>query len=115
MYTILYYVLFSSIFCLVGLGVGYAIRGAVGAKRKASAEMQAKEIVERSRKEAESRKRELEIHAKDELYKLRAEFDKEIQERRTELQKFEKRLIAKEENIDNKVEVIEKKEKTQTV
>ena len=111
MYTILYYVLFSSIFCLVGLGVGYAIRGAIGAKRKASAEMQAKEIEERSRREAESRKRELEIQAKDELYKLRAEFDKEVQERRTELQKFEKRLIAKEENIDNKVEVIEKKER----
>ena len=76
---ILYYVLFSIIFCLVGLGIGYFIRGIIGKKKKTSAEMQAKEIEERSRKEAENRKRELEIQAKDELYRLRAEFDKEVQ------------------------------------
>jgi len=87
------------------------IRGVIGKRSKTSAEVQAKEILERSQKEAENRKRELELHAKDELYKLREDFDKEAHERRAELQKFEKRLISKEENIDNKVEIIEKKEK----
>jgi len=104
------YALFSVIFCLVGLGIGYFIRGVIGKKRKASAEMQAKEILESSRREAEDRKRELELQAKDELYNLRIELDKEAQERRAELQKLEKRLITKEENIDNKLEIIEKKE-----
>ena len=83
----------------------------IGKRRKTSAELQAKEILERSQRDAEDRKRELELQAKDELYKLRAEFDKEAQERRAELQKLEKRLIKKEENIDNKLEIIEKKER----
>lgn len=107
----IYYVLFSVIFCLIGLGIGYFIRGVIGKRRKTSAELQAKEILERSQRDAEDRKRELELQAKDELYRLRAELDKEAQERRAELQKLEKRLIKKEENIDNKLEIIEKKER----
>lgn len=106
----IYYVL-AVVLCLVGCGIGYFIRGVIGKKRKTSAEIQAKEIEERSQREAEARKRELELQAKDELIKLRTEFDKEVQERRAELQKLEQRLIAKEENIDNKLVIIEKKEK----
>ena len=78
--------------------------------KKNSAEMQAKDILARSQKEAEDKKRETEILAKDELYKLRTSFDKETQDKKAELQKLEKRLITKEENIDNKVEIIDKKE-----
>ena len=107
----IYYLLFSIISCLIGLGIGYSIRGMIGKKRKTSAEAQAREILESSRKEAEDRKRELELQVKDEQYKLRAEFDKEAQERRAELEKREKRLITKEENIDHKLEIIEKKER----
>ena len=81
----------------------------MGKKKKNSAEAQAQEILRRSEKEAENRKKELEIQAKDELYKLRADLDKEAQERRIEVQKQEKRIITKEENLDNKLEVIEKK------
>ncbi len=107
----IYYVL-AIVLCLIGgCGIGYVIRGVIGKKRKTSAEMKAKEIEERSQREAEARKRELELRAKDELLKLRTEFDKEVQERRAELQKLEQRLIAKEENIDNKLVIIEKREK----
>jgi ribonuclease Y len=72
--------------------------------------MQAKELLMRSQKEAEDKKREIELLTKDELYKLRSQFDKETQDKRLELQKFEKRLLAKEENLDNKVTIIDKKE-----
>jgi len=106
----IYYVV-AIVLCLIGCGIGYVIRGVIGKKRKTSAEIQAREIEERSQREAEARKRELELQAKDDLLRLRTEFDKEVQERRTELQKLEQRLIAKEENIDNKLVIIEKKEK----
>jgi len=99
------------VFCLIGLGLGYFIHEVVGRKRKTSAGIQAKEILERSRKEAEDRRRELELQAKDELYKLRVKLDEEAEERRAEQQKLEKRLITKEENIDHKVEIIEKRER----
>lgn len=103
-------VIFSAIFCFVGLTLGYLIRELVGRLKKNSAEIQAKEILTRSQREAEDKKRELEILTKDELYKLRVSFDKETQEKRSELQKLERRLSAKEENIDNKIEIIDKKE-----
>ncbi len=83
---------------------------AIGKAKKNSAEIQAKEILERSQKEAEAKKREIELLTKDELYKLRAQFDKETQDKRVELQKLERRLLAKEENLDNKVTLIDKKE-----
>jgi len=90
--------------------LGYLIRELVGRAKRNSAEMQAREILIRSNKEAEDKKRESELLVKDELYKLRSSFEKETQEKRAELQKLERRLIAKEENIDNKVEIIDKKE-----
>ena len=82
----------------------------MGKLTKKSAEIQAKEILDRSQREAEDRKRETELIAKDELYKLRVNFEKESQEKRSELQRLEKRLNAKEESIDKKVDVIDTKE-----
>ena len=79
---------------------------------KNSAEMQAKEILDRSQKEAEDRKRETELIAKDELYKLRVNFEKENQEKRSELQRLEKRFNTKEESIDKKVGIIDAREQS---
>jgi ribonucrease Y len=87
----------------------------MGKLTKNSAETQAKEILDRSQREAEDRKREIEILAKDELYKLRANFEKESQEKRSEQQRLEKRLIAKEESLDKKVEIIDTKEQSLNV
>ncbi len=95
---------------MAGIGLGYFIRSQISKRLKASAEMQTKELLLRTQKEAEDKKRELELLAKDELYKLRVEFDKETQEKRSELQKLERRLNSKEENLDHKIEIIEKKE-----
>ncbi|MEK7399880.1 MAG: Rnase Y domain-containing protein, partial [Candidatus Poribacteria bacterium] len=105
-------VLFYAIFCLVGLGIGYLIRELRGRLTKNSAEMQAKEILDRSQKEAEDRKRETELIAKDELYKLRVNFEKENQEKRSELQRLEKRFNTKEESIDKKVGIIDAREQS---
>ncbi|GFN36474.1 ribonuclease Y [Tepidimicrobium xylanilyticum] len=41
---------------------------------------------------------------------MRIDYDREIRERRTEIQKQEKRLLQKEESIDRKMESLEKKE-----
>jgi ribonuclease Y len=102
--------------CLVGIAVGialgYLIRSHIGKTRKNSAEIQAKEILARSQKEAEDKRRDIELLTKDELYKLRTQFDRETQDKRSELQRLEKRLNAKEENIDNKVAIIDRKEQS---
>ncbi|GAB6088173.1 ribonuclease Y [Alkaliphilus crotonatoxidans] len=50
------------------------------------------------------------LEAKEEVHKLRNEFDRESRERRNELQRTERRLIQKEEALDKKSESLELKE-----
>ena len=48
--------------------------------------------------------------AKEEVLKLRNDIERENRERRSELQRLERRLVQKEEILDRKVDSIEKKE-----
>ncbi|ARE87792.1 Ribonuclease Y [Clostridium formicaceticum] len=50
------------------------------------------------------------LEAKEEVHRLRNEFDRESRERRNELQKIERRLIQKEETLDKKSDVLEHKD-----
>ncbi len=86
------------------------IRKIIAERKIKSAESEAKRIIEDAIKNAETRKKEILIEAKDEAHKLRNEVERENKERRNELKKSEKRLIRKEETLDNKSLIIEKKE-----
>jgi len=44
------------------------------------------------------------------VHKLRADLDKETRDRRNEIQRFERRLIQREESLDKKGEMLEKRE-----
>ncbi len=59
---------------------------------------------------SETIKKEITIEAKEEAHKMRSEVEREVRERRAEIQRSEKRLIQKEEAIDRKTENLEKKE-----
>jgi ribonuclease Y len=50
------------------------------------------------------------LEAKEEIHKMRSEFEKESRERRNELQKLERRLMHREESLDRKSEGLEKKD-----
>ncbi len=50
------------------------------------------------------------MEAKEEVHKLRNEFERESRERRNELQRIERRLIQKEEALDKKSESLESKD-----
>ena len=50
------------------------------------------------------------MEAKEEIHRIRTENEKENRERRSEIQKLERRLLNKEESIDRKSESLEKKE-----
>ncbi len=75
-----------------------------------SAEEKAREIIDDALKTAESKKREALLEAKEESIKAKNDFEKEIKERRAELQRMEKRVINKEESVDRKADSLEKKE-----
>jgi len=63
-----------------------------------------------AQKNGESKKREALLEAKEEIHRSRVELDREIKERRIEIQRLERRLVQKEETLDRKVESLEQKE-----
>ena len=75
-----------------------------------SAEEKAREIIDEAIKTAETKKREALLEAKEEALKNKNEFERESKERRAELQRYEKRVLTKEETLDRKTEALEKKE-----
>lgn len=91
--------------------MGYVLRKYTAKRKIKRAEDKAKNIITDSKVEAERRKRESALEAKDLLLKMRAEFEEESKERRRELTNLEKRLLQKEENLDRKVELLDQKEK----
>ena len=95
---------------LVAFVIGYLGRKYIAEIKIKSAEEEAQRIKEEAKKSAEANKREFILEAKEETHRLRIEFEKESKERRNELQRFERRLLQKEETLDRKAEAIEKKE-----
>jgi ribonucrease Y len=91
--------------------LGYSLRKYVAEKKIQDAEDKAKYIIEQAKKEAQDRRREIELEAKDMMYHMRQDFERQTQERRQELTNLEKRLSQKEENIDRRLDLLEKKEK----
>lgn len=75
-----------------------------------NAEDKAREIIDEALKTAEAKKREGLLEVKEESIRTKNELDKEIKERRAEVQRFERRVQQKEENIDKKADAMEKKE-----
>jgi ribonuclease Y len=91
--------------------LGYVLRKYTARMKVKRAEDKAKSIINNSKVEAERRKRESILEAKDLALKMRTEFEEEAKERRKELLAKEKHLLQKEENVDKKVEFIEQKQK----
>mgnify|MGYP001454338481 CR=1 FL=1 len=89
-------------------GINYRKR--VAEAEIGSAEQESKRILSEAQKATESKKRELLLEAKEEIHKSRIELDREIKERRNEIQRFERRLVQKEETFDKKLESIEQKD-----
>ncbi|MCX5714663.1 MAG: ribonuclease Y [Candidatus Omnitrophica bacterium] len=96
---------------LVAACVGYILRRYVAEKKVQDAETKAKLILEQAKKESQGVRREAELEAKDQLYKMRQDFERSTQDRRQEITNLEKRLTQKEENIDRRLDLLEKKEK----
>ena len=91
--------------------VGYYVRKKVAESKIGSAEEEAKRIRDNVHSEAESIKKEQLIKAKEEALQIRNDLDKEIKERRGDIQAQEKRLIQKEENLEKRTSDFEKQQK----
>lgn len=63
-----------------------------------------------AQKRAETIKKETVLEAKEEAYRIKNENEKELRERRNELQRNERRLLQREETLDKKIDGIEQRE-----
>ena len=75
-----------------------------------NADEKAREIIDEAVKTAETKKREAMLEAKEESIRVKNDLDKEVKERRAEIGCSERRIVQKEENLDKKLEAIEKRE-----
>ena len=90
---------------------GYFIRKFFSERHLRESEERVKRLLEDSKRGLDNRKKELELEAKDLKFRIRSDFEQETKDRRNELVNLERRLSQKEENIDRKVDILEKKDK----
>ncbi len=95
---------------LVCLILGWTVRWLYARFQLSSSEQKSERLKRDAVKEAEALKRELVLETKDELLRERNQQEKDLRERRAEQQKFEKRLLQKEENLDKKLESVERQQ-----
>ena len=108
--NLLFAIIPAVVLAIVGFVVGSLIRKKTDANVIGSAEEQAKKILSDAMNNAEAKKKEALIEAKDEIHRLRTETENDLKERRKEVQRQENRYQQKEEALDRKLENLEKKE-----
>jgi len=99
-----------AISALVFFFLGVMYRKKIAEREISSAEAEATRIINDAIKSGEGKKREMLLEAKEEIHKNRTEYEKEVKERRSDLQKQERRLQQKEESLDKKIDAFERKE-----
>ena len=94
----------------VGVFAGITIRKNTAEKEIGSAEEEARKIVADAIKTAEAKKKKVVLEGKDEVHRFRTESEKELADRRKEVQRQERRIQQKEETLDRKLDHMEQKE-----
>lgn len=107
---IIWAVLIAVAALIAGLLAGYAYRRSVAEKKIGRAEESVIAMIEDAKKKAEAIRKETVLEAKEEIHKLRIEFDKESKERRNEQSRIERRLSQREEVLDKKIDQAEQKD-----
>jgi len=99
--------------CLAaGVAGGYFYRRNIAEAKIAKAEDAVKKMIDDAQKRAEAIKKETLLEAKEEIYKLRSENEKENRDRRNELKSTERRLLQREESLDKKANALEQREES---
>jgi ribonuclease Y len=106
------------VYIFIGLVAGallgvLAMQSSVKAKTQKEKE-EAEKLIRESKSRAEEIGRKADLDAKELLYKLRVDFDKQNAGKKEELAQLEKRLMSREETLERRVDFIENKERDLT-
>ncbi len=91
--------------------VSYFISNKLIQKKILEAEDKAKNIIKDAENEGKNLKKEKILEAKEEWHKRKQEFEQEVNQRKSKLSESEKYIKKREEGIDQKLDLILKKEK----
>jgi ribonuclease Y len=97
---------------LAGFTLGWIIRWLYARFQLTASEQRAERIKQDAIKEAEAKRKEILLEAKEKVIQERNQQEKETRERRAELQRLERRVLQKEDAIDKKIAQIEKNEQS---
>ncbi len=100
----------AAVALILGFGIGFVFRRQIAEGKIGGAENKAKQIIADANKAAETKKKEALLEAKDEIHKSRTEFERAIKDRRSEMNRQERRVQQKEEALDKKADTLEKKD-----
>ena len=97
---------------ILGAVIGFFVFKRIARGEIESAKKYKEKTINDAHRQAKTIKKEALVRAKDNLYQMKVEFEKETKDKREQLLAFEKRLYHKEETLDKKSEQYEKKEMT---
>jgi len=97
-------------FLLCGVGIGYGLYAIIARKKERDASARANQILDDATKEAEAKKKEYLLQARDEVFQQKKEMESEFKEQENKLKKQEDKLQKKEERLESKQEKITQKE-----
>lgn len=98
-------------FVAASFALGWYLNNRSGKNKITGAEQRAKQIIDDAERDANNLKKEKLLEVKDEWYKKKQEYDHESNGKRSKLQSFEKQLAGREDNLERKVELMNRKEK----
>lgn len=103
------YAIVAVVSLAVGGVVSYFVTGKVLEKKLGNAKNIAEKTLKDAEEKASSIKKEAVLEAKEEALKLKTDSENECRERRAEIQKMETRILEKEEVLDKKNDALDKK------
>jgi ribonuclease Y len=111
MQTTVVIIIIGALAVIISSSLAWFLSRRMGDRKLARADEFAKKIIADAEKEAEIKKREAILEAKDEWFKAKANFERDIQNKKNELAKLEKRAADKEQELSRKAETVGSRER----
>ncbi|MBL7074601.1 ribonuclease Y [candidate division KSB1 bacterium] len=92
--------------------IGWVASNKIGQGKIASAKQLAAKIIEDTKKESETLKKERILEARDEVHRIKQKVEEEVRQKTEVLKQEEKRLKQRDENIHRRMDLLEKKERS---
>ncbi len=107
------WIVLTALVCLAAGGaLGYLYQKNVVEKKIGRTEEYAKKLLDDATRKADEKKKEMILEAKEEVLRQKTELDKEINARRADIQRSERRAQQREETFDKKLDALDQREKT---